>query len=286
MKYEFVQKNPEFKVGIMCDVLGVSQSGYHAWRSRPPSKRDKENRVLLDKLTHYHKESRQTYGIKRLQADLLEEGWTVNHKRIARLKQENNLYPKTYKPFVVTTDSNHDNPIVENVLNREFEQKQENAVWVSDITYIPLLCGWLYLAVIIDLYSRRVVGWKLDVEMKTELVISAFENARINRSGVSPALFHSDRGVQYTSGDMQDLLSEQDVKASMSRKGNCWDNAVSESFFGTLKRELIGNRKYSSIDEAKADIFEYIEVFYNRKRRHSAIGYVSPVEFERVNMAA
>ena len=270
----------------MCDVLAVSPSGYHAWRSRPESKRDQENQVILDKLKYYHQESRQTYGVKRLQADLHEDGWTVNHKRIARLKQENDLYPKTYKSFVVTTDSNHDNPIAENVLNREFEQKRQNAVWVSDITYIPLRYGWLYLAVIIDLSSRRVIGWKLDVEMKTALIISAFENARINRRGASPILFHSDRGVQYTSGDMQDLLSAHRTVASMSRKGNCWDNAVSESFFGTLKTELIGSRKYSNLDEAKADIFEYIEVFYNRKRRHSAIGYVSPVEYERANMAA
>jgi len=268
VKFDFIQSHTEHQVRIMCDALGVSESGYHAWKSRPPSKRDKENRVVLERLKQFHQASRQTYGIKRLRDDLRDDGFQINRKRIARLKRENNIYPKTYKKFVVTTDSNHEDPIAENILDRQFEQEDENAVWVSDITYLPLIKGWLYLAVIIDLYSRRVIGWKLGDHMKTELVTDAFENACTNRGGNAPALFHSDRGVQYTSGDMQLCLSNWHTKASMSRKGNCWDNAVAESFFGTLKTELLGNRKYRSQEEAQADIFNYIEVFYNRKRRH------------------
>lgn len=286
MKFNFIQSHTEFQIRVMCDVLGVSESGYHAWKSRPPSKRDKENQTVLERLKYFHQESRKTYGIDRLCDDLRDDGIPVNHKRVARLKRENNIYPKTYKKFVITTDSNHENPIAENILDRQFEQEKENAAWVSDITYLPLIKGWIYLAVIIDLYSRRVIGWKLGDHMRADLVIDAFENACINRAGEAPVLFHSDRGVQYASGDMQLCLNGRNTQASMSRKGNCWDNAVAESFFGTLKTELIGNRKYCNLNEAQSDIFDYIEVFYNRKRRHSSIGNISPAEYESGKRAA
>ena len=249
------------------------------------SQRQQEDQQLLETMQHYHERSRKTYGIVRLGADFREDGKVVNHKRIARLKRENNLYPKTYKPFVVTTQSEHDSPIAKNVLNRDFEKRAENEAWVSDITYIPVIGRWVYLAVIIDLYSRRVVGWQLATHMKTSLVEQAYESACINRGGDKPQLFHSDRGVQYASEQMQRCLSKDDVLVSMSRKGNCWDNAVSESFFGTLKTELVTFCTFKNIEEARLAIFDYIEVFYNRQRRHSAIGNIAPVEYESLKKA-
>lgn len=203
----------------------------------------------------------------------------MNHKRVARLKQENGIYPKQYKRFVVTTDSNHDKSVADNLLNREFEVDEPNQVWVSDITYIDTSLGFVYLAVVIDLFSRAVVGWQLADHMRAELVCDAVRMAQARR-GCLPKLFHSDRGSQYVSEELEAVLTN--VTISMSRKGNCWDNAVAESFFGTLKTEHVNFENYYNMREARTSLFRYIEGFYNRKRRHSFLGNRAPMEFEEV----
>ena len=222
-------------------------------------------------------DSQKTYGVIRLTEDLKEQGENINHKRVARLKRENSIYPKQHKAFVVTTDSTHGKAVASNVLNRQFKVFEPNEVWVSDITYIATKSGWVYLAVVLDLYSRMIVGWQLGDHMRAELVCQAVENAQFSRACL-PKLFHSDRGSQYVSEELEDVLSG--VTISMSRKGNCWDNACAESFFGTLKTEHVNHENYKNIDEARMSLFQYIEQFYNRKRRHSHLGYISPSRFE------
>ena len=203
----------------------------------------------------------------------------MNHKRVARLKQEHDIYPKHHKKFVVTTDSTHGRAVAKNVLNRKFTVNKPNTVWVSDITYIATGNGWVYLATIIDLYSRMIIGWQLANHMRSSLVCEAIENAQKNR-GCLPELFHSDRGSQYVSDEVESKLKT--VNISMSRKGNCWDNAVAESFFGTLKTEHVNHERYKNIQEARLSLFEYIEGFYNLKRRHSHLGNISPLKFEQM----
>ena len=222
-------------------------------------------------------QSQRTYGVRRLTDDLNEAGEIVNHKRVARLKQKYGLYPKQHKAFVVTTDSSHGKAVSDNVLDRQFTVTRPNEVWVSDITCIATAVGWAYLAVVIDLYSRMVVGWQLADHMRAELVSQAVEQAQARR-GCLPTLFHSDRGVQYVSDKLEDTL--KGVTISMSRKGNCWDNAVAESFFGTLKTEHVYHETFKNIQEARISLFQFIEGFYNRKRRHSYLGNISPARFE------
>lgn len=219
------------------------------------------------------------YGVPRLTQELKAQGETINHKRVARLKREHSIYPKQHKRFVVTTDSKHNQRIAQNALNRQFSVDEPNKVWVSDITYIPLATGYVYLAVVIDLYSRAVVGWQLANHMRAELVCEAVAMAKTRR-GCLPELFHSDRGSQYVSEELENMLVG--VTISMSRKGNCWDNAVAESFFGTLKTEHVNFEKYFNLREARTSLFQYIEGFYNRRRRHSHLGYRSPDNFERL----
>ncbi|WMS89215.1 IS3 family transposase [Pleionea litopenaei] len=277
VKYQFIEEHPEFNVYLQCRALGVSYSGYYDWRSRPPSARQIEDERLLGKLVECFNDNEQTYGVPRLTKELKESGEPVNHKRVARLKRENNIYPKQFKAFVVTTDSSHGKPVANNLLNREFKVEEANQVWVSDITYIPTSTGWIYLAVIIDLYSRAVIGWQLAEHMKAELVCDAVKMAQARR-GCLPKLFHSDRGCQYVSEELESLLVG--VTISMSRKGNCWDNAVAESFFGTLKTEHVNFENYFNLREARMSLFRYIEGFYNRKRRHSHLDYKAPMIFE------
>ena len=267
----------EFDIGLQCRVLNVSKSGFYDWRGRPKSQRQQKNEQLLGKLKQCFSDSHRTYGVRRLTEDLNDLGESVNHKRIAKLKQDNDIYPKQHKVFVVTTDSKHGKGVANNVLNRQFDVNKKNAVWVSDITYIATQAGWVYLAVIIDLYSRQVIGWQLADHMRAEMVCEAVELARQNR-GCLPELFHSDRGSQYVSEELEEVLSG--VMISMSRKGSCWDNAVAESFFGKLKTEHTNHERYKNIKEARMSLFQYIEGFYNRKRKHSTLGYVSPSQFE------
>ena len=258
--------------------MNVSSSGFYQWRSRPEPDLTEDQRIL-DTLINLFDDSLGTYGIKRLTNDLKDLGEDINHKRVARIKRENGLYPKQCKRFVATTDSGHGKPVANNTLNRQFIVESPNKVWVSDITYINYNKGTLYLAVIIDLYSRKVIGWQLADHMRATLVGDAIDIA-VARRGTLPELFHSDQGSQYVSELVESKLSQ--VEISMSRKGNCWDNAVAESFFGTLKSELIDFEKYESIDQARLSLFNYIEGFYNRKRKHSTLNYMSPENFEKM----
>lgn len=260
-------------------MLNVSPSGFYAWRDRPPSPRDRLNSELVSLISQSLDESDYTYGVRRITEDLHEWGRLVNRKRVARLKRRNGLYPKQVKAFVLTTDSAHSRPVSDNVLDRRFEVDRMNAIWVSDITYIPSATGWLYLAVVLDLYSRRVIGWALARHLRADLVETALQLARARR-GCWPSVFHSDQGIQYASEQIVELLTGAGVQLSMSRRGNCWDNAVAESFFGTLKTEHVNDQRYQSFQHAQRALFKYIEQFYNRKRKHSFLSYTSPEAFE------
>lgn len=265
----------------MCQVLKLARSGYYAWLKRKISPRTQENEILSEQIQQIHHASRETYGSPRIHASLVAKGFQVGRQRVVRLMAHLGICARPKRQFKVTTDSKHDLPIAENVLNRNFTTTEPDRGWVADITYIPTAQGWLYLAVIIDLFSRRVVGWSMAEHLRTELVLTALEAALGQRLPSSPGLvFHSDRGSQYASGDYQTALHKASITCSMSRRANCWDNSVAESFFGTLKTELIHPRIFSTRAIARTMIAEWIEVFYNRQRLHSTIGYLSPVQFE------
>jgi transposase InsO family protein len=262
----------------MCEVLSVSRSGFHKWINNRDGVRAERHTRLLRLIENTFFESRQTYGVRRIHRQLKKDGEEVNKKVVEKLMRENGIRPKRRRKFRSTTDSKHSLPVSENSLGRQFEVAKPNQAWVSDITYIDTQEGWLYLATFIDLYSRKVVGWAMNERMTADLVISAYEMA-VQRRGVrAPELVHSDRGSQYASEAFRNKLKK--CKQSMSRKGNCWDNAVAESFFGTLKSELIYRKTFKTRKEAEMSIFEYIEIFYNKTRLHSSLGYVSPCEFE------
>ncbi len=273
-------KKAEFPVTLMCRALEVSRSGFYAWSIRPESERSKANKRLTLEIKKVHEESRRTYGSPRVHAELQENGFKVGRKRVARLMRESGLQAKGKRRFRKTTDSTHGRPVAPNLLSRKFEVDAPNTVWASDITYLWTNEGWVYLAVVLDLFSRRVVGWALADHMRTDLVMEALFDALGSRAPSSGLLHHSDRGTQYASGDYQETLEAHGIKCSMSRTGDCWDNAVVESFFGTLKTELDATDQWRTRAEARYDVFEYIEVFYNRQRRHSYLGYVSPARFE------
>lgn len=283
MKYQFVEDHrDEFPVTRMCSALEISISGYYAWRTRPQSQREQENQKLVEQIREIHAESRETYGSPRIHADLVDQGIKCNKKRVERLMRINGIRAKQHKRRrIQTTDSAHDLPVAPNVLNRQFEADAPNQKWVTDITYVPTDEGWLYLAVVLDLFSRRVVGWSMANTLCTLLVKNALLMAIAERRPGARLLHHSDRGSQYASDEYQTVLNDHQMVASMSRTGNYYDNAPMESFFGTLKCELIHHRHYRTRAEARQDIFEYIEVFYNRKRRHSSLGYLSPVQYEQ-----
>ncbi|ACL75837.1 Integrase catalytic region [Ruminiclostridium cellulolyticum H10] len=270
----------------MCRLLNISRSGYYAWVKRPESLRKKRNTELLEKIRRIHKVSRETYGSPRVTNALKNEGIKCGKNRIAKLMKENNIAAKTRKKFKATTNSNHNYPVADNILNQDFTAYKPNQIWVADITYIPTDEGWLYLAAIIDLYNRKVVGWAMDSTMTKQLCIDALKQAIGRQRHPKGVIHHSDRGVQYASKEYQKVLNSNGFTASMSRKGNCYDNACMESFFGTLKTELIYLTRFKTRAEARLAIFEYIEVFYNRIRLHSKLGYKSPVEFEKQNKAA
>lgn len=270
----------------MFSLMGVSKSGYHEWLHRIPSQRENANAQLTEKIRQIHADSRQTYGGRRLYEELRGQGIFCSKNRVVRLKQKAGIMAKTRRRFKITTDSKHDYPIKENVLNREFRTTTPDTRWAVDISYIPTGEGWLFLAVVIDLFSRKVVGWAMDGNMKTGLVKSALLMAINDRKVSRGLIHHSDRGSQYASYDYQSVLSDHSIISSMSRKGNCWDNAVVESFFHTLKTELIYHNIYKTREEAAQSIFEYIVVFYNRKRRHSTLGYQSPEMYEMMALAA
>jgi transposase InsO family protein len=284
VKYQFIADyREEFEITVMCRVLAVSRSGYYAWRKRPTSARKMADQELKQQIKDIHQQSRQTYGSPRIQAELAENGVNCGAKRVARLMRDEELWAKQHRKFRVSmTDSAHNYPVAPNLLDQDFSASRPNEKWLTDITYIPTAEGWLYLAVVLDLYSRRIVGWAMSDSLQRPLVLAALQMALDTRQPPPGLLHHSDRGSQYASRDYQALLTQYQMQGSMSRKGNCYDNAPTESFFGTLKTELVHHCHYQTQAEAKTDLFEYIEVFYNRVRRHSALQYLSPVNYENL----
>lgn len=282
MRYPFIQEHQnEFPVQRMCKVLSVSASGYYAWQTRPVSQRAQANEKLLPKIRAIHSRSRKTYGSPRVHAELIADGLRIGKNRVARLMRLANLRGQRKKKQPRTTNSQHSHPVAPNRLNRAFHASRPNEKWLADITYIPTAEGWLYLAVVLDLFSRKIVGWAFAASLESSLVEQAFCTAVQNRTTITGLLHHSDRGSQYAGDLYQRLLSDQQMQVSMSRTGNCYDNAPMESFFSTLKCEHVHFQKYRTRQEAQTDIFAYILGFYNRHRRHSSLGYLSPEEFER-----
>ena len=281
LKFQFISDNREqFNLSAMCRVMSVSRSGFYEWLSRPLSKRFHEDQALKADIREIHEKSRQLYGERRIKDDLADLGKTVSRQRIGRLMKEEGLACKAKRKFKATTDSSHNKPVADNLLKRDFHRDQPDQAYVGDITYIPTREGWLYLSVFIDLCSRAVVGWSMSNRMTATLVTDSLQMAMWKRRPGSGLLVHSDRGSQYVSENYQKLLGENEFVCSMSRKGNCWDNAVAESFFHTLKTELTHHEDFETREEAKQVIFEYIEVFYNRQRKHSANGYLAPYMYE------
>ena len=284
MKYAFIrEQSPMHAVTRLCQVLGVSVSGYYDWRDRPMSATAKANQRLLTRIRCFHQASRCTYGSPRIHQDLLASGEQVSRPRVARLMRRAGIQSKMAKKFVITTDSKNTRSPAPDRLQRAFRVASQNNAWVSDTTFIRTRQGWLYLAVVLDLYSRQVIGWSMSDRNDTHLVSDALAMAIWRRGHCEEVIVHSDQGSTYASGDYQTLLADNSLLCSMSRKGECHDNAVAESFFSTLKTELIDDEDYPTRQQAKQSVFEFIEVFYNRQRRHSYLGYVSPVEYERAN---
>ena len=270
-----------FPVEKMCQVLEISRSSYYEWKDRPPSKRELENQEILNIAQKSHEASRGVYGLDKIHADVREIYPRCSRKRLYGILRANHLYSKRKRKFKVTTNSKHKLPVAENLLNQDFKTDKPNTVWVADISYVYTDEGWLYLATIKDLFNKEIVGWATADHMKTELCERALQNAVKRHRPPRGLIHHSDRGVQYCSKKYQDLLKRYGMTCSMSRKGNCYDNACAETFFSTIKCELIYQKQYKTRQEAREDIFWYIEVFYNRKRRHQALGYLSPLEFKR-----
>ena len=266
---------------MMAKTLKLSRSSYYAGRKRPASRRELENQALTAQIKTVDRDCRHVYGSPRITAELKEQGSNCSRNRVARLMNENGIAAKTNRKFKLTTASRHKFPIAPNRLNQAFGAADPNRVWASDITYIPTREGWLYLATVIDLHSRSVVGWSMSDRLQRDLVMDAFKQAAQRRKPQPGLIFHSDRGAQYACSDFREMLQQGNFIQSMSGKGNCYDNAVSESFFKTLKTELIYFSRFKTRAEAKSAIFDYVEVFYNRRRRHSSLGYLSPAEFER-----
>ena len=263
----------------MCEVLEVSRSGFYAWRSRPESQRSKHQQDLVAEMRKIHADrDMQSYGSPRVHKELIARGKSCSENTVARLMRTHGLAAKTRKKYKVTTDSAHSLPLAENLLNREFEQESPNRVWLADITYIWTQEGWLYLAVVLDAHSRKVVGWSMSARMQATLVMDALRMGlgRRRPDKAVSLMHHSDRGSQYASQAYRELLREHSITCSMSRRANCWDNAMMESFFATLKKERIHHESYATREAARQSVFEYIELFYNTRRRHSALGYLSP----------
>ena len=281
---------PEFNISVMAVVLGVSTSGYYAWRKRPESKRTKRARELTDQIRNVHAESRGIYGCTKILKEvhrhlrITDPLCKLNRKTVAGHMAAAGIRSKVCKKFkVCTTDSSHDNPIAPNTLDRDFTAAGPNKGWLTDITYIYTDEGFLYLAAVMDLFSRKIVGWSMNNTMTTDLVENALDMAirtRLPEEGADGLIHHSDRGVQYTSGRYRETLRQHGIEASMSRRGNCYDNAAMESFWGKLKSEALYHQKFMTMAQAKAVVFDYIEVFYNRQRIHASLGYVSPEQFE------
>jgi putative transposase len=280
--FPFIEQHKDvWPIRLLCDTLGVSSAGFYAWRSRPRSDQQQRRDALLVEIAAIHAEAKQRYGSPRIHAELKAKGVECCVNTVAKLMHDNDIRAKTARRFKHTTDSNHPLPVADNLLDRQFDAQAPNERWVTDITYIPTREGWLYLAVVEDLYSRMVVGWSMGDTMTSRLVVDALEMAVQRRWPDEGLVAHSDRGSQYASEHYQRLLAKHGIECSMSGVGQCWDNAPMESFFASLKKELVHHEDYQSRAEARASIFEYIETFYNPKRRHSSLGFVSPAEYEQ-----
>jgi putative transposase len=282
MRYQFIREHrEEFSVKRMCQLLVVTRSGYYAWQSEKAGPRALENKVLVEQIRVEYKLSRQTYGSPRIWASLRGQGSACGRHRVARLMRREGIHPpKRHRRYPVTTQPQPGVLPAPNRLNQDFSATTANTKWVSDFTYIDTADGWLYLAIILDLFSRKVIGWAMSTHMNTALVETALPMALQTRQPHASLLHHSDQGSQYTSADYQNTLADRNIQLSMSRVGNCYDNAVAESFFGTLKAECV-TRQFATQAVARTTIFEYIEVWYNRQRLHSTLGYLSPNDFER-----
>ena len=282
MKYAFIRDYDEaHKIKRLLDLLDVSSSGYYDWLNRPESDRSRNNRALTTKIKRYHRQSREIYGSPKVHEDLIADGEICSVNRVARLMKVAEIKSKMARKFVVTTNSKNTMQPAPDLLKRKFTVDKNDKAWVSDTTFIATREGYLYLAVIIELFSRQVIGWSMSTRNNSVLVQDALTMAIWRRGEVSDVIVHSDQGSTYASGDYQRQLSENNLRCSMSRKGECLDNAVAESFFGTLKNELVYHEDYKTRSEARQSIFEYIEVFYNRKRRHAFLNYVTPVDYEK-----
>lgn len=283
MKYQFIEEHKhEFAIVVMCSVLMASESGFYAWRKRLPCRRKREDAHLTQEVRQVFEEHKGRYGSPRIYRNLHDEGIVCSRRRVARLMREEELSAKLKHRRVITTKRDETHPVAPNILNRDFHAKEPDKKWVTDITYIPTKQGWLYLAVILDLYSRMIVGWSMSGNCDEKLVERALEQALARRRPKAGLLHHSDRGSQYTAHAYQAYLQRYGIQPSMSRKGNCWDNAVMESFFGTVKDECVGEMVYASREEARLALFTYMEGYYNRIRRHSTLGYMSPLQYENI----
>lgn len=281
MRYQFIDvEKVHYPIRLLCRVLMVARSGYYAWLGRPLSSRAKTNERLLVKIRAIHAASRGTYGSPRVHRTLRTPQEPVSENRVARLMRVGGIRSKHRRKFRVTTNSSHRRPVAPNVLSREFSAAEPNRAWVGDITFIWTREGWLYLAVLIDLYSRIVVGWSMSERVTDDLTLGALKMALAHRRPSAGLLHHSDQGSQYTSAGYRRLLEDHNITASMSRRGNCWDNAVAESFYATLEKELLLDWDVPGRDEARREIFDFIEIFYNRERLHSTLGYMSPLNYE------
>jgi putative transposase len=283
MTYRFIdQHKGQWPVRLLCETLEVSPAGYYAWRQCPRSAGEQRRDVLLVEIRAVHAQFKRRYGSPRIHAELVARGHDCCVNTVAKLMRQAGIAAKTARKFrCTTTDSNHDLPVAENLLDRQFDPEQPNERWVGDITYIPTREGWLYLAAVEDLYARRVVGWAMAEHQESRLVVDALAMAVQRRLPDEGLLAHSDRGSQYASEHYQRLLAKHGITCSMSRRADCWDNAPMESFFASLKKELVHDADFATRAEARAAVFEYIEVFYNIQRRHSSLGYVAPAEYEQ-----
>lgn len=285
MRFQFVDaEKASFPVTVLCDVMQVSTAGFYAWRKRPRSRRQIDNDALIVKIRAIHKASRHTYGSPRVHAELVSQGISVGENRVARLMRENGIRVRPRRGYRCTTQRDPAHPVAENLLNRDFTAHAPNEKWVTDVTYVRTNEGWLYLAAMLDLYNREIVGWAMGNDNDHHLTLRALEMAVANHGAPHGLVHHSDRGSTYTAFGYRKRLKAYGIQCSMSRKADCWDNAVAESFFATLKKELVHRTRFTTRRQAAAEIFEYIEVFYNRIRKHSMLGYTSPVAYRRKNV--
>ena len=284
MKHAWIREHDkEFSVSSMCDVLQVSTSGYYSRPGHKPSAQRQRREHIAQAAARFYFESERIYGYRKIYEDLRQANIDCCRETVRRIMKQIGLFSRVKRKFVHTTDSDHGIAVAQNLLDRDFTAAAVNKKWAADITYIPTEQGWLYLAAVMDLYSRRIIGWAMSEHIDSDLVTSALQMAISQRKPQTGLLHHSDLGSQYASDDFQDLLEDNGIVCSMSRKGDCWDNACMESFFGSLKTEWVRDKKYSSFEEAKKDIFKYVEIFYNRRRRHASLGYLSPAAYEELN---